>query len=207
MEDEVTETNDSISFPKGKPYCSLLNDLHYGTRRKRSTGLPSSCIGWVLSVYTFLVIIFVLVGATHGLGYLGSKAFKDRLDAGEIAVLVANILFFVYVEGYLGFYRSWAPVTANRCMLAGSLLCREQPIQSGFLILLSPLFALGYFWASKRRLVISYMLIVMIFLLAIGVRSLPQPWHAIAGNKVFNVSTRYMISMLTYLQTVVLQPV
>ena len=45
--------------------------------------------------------------------------------------------------------------------------------------LLAPFFAAGFFWACRRRLIISWVLVAFIIALVFAVQLLPQPWHAI----------------------------
>ena len=82
------------------------------------------------------------------------------------------ILWMLYMEGDKGFRRAFAPRVAARalCLAQGATWPQT---------LLAPAFCIGYFGASKRRVCASYLLTLMIIILVILVKQLPQPWRGL----------------------------
>ena len=87
-------------------------------------------------------------------------------------VLVGNILFMAYSEGYKGFQRGYAPRVAAR---ARHLLHSPKPLH----VMLAPLFCMGYFHTTKRRLISAYALTMGIMVLVFIFHHLGQPWRGI----------------------------
>lgn len=88
------------------------------------------------------------------------------------AILLLNVVFMAYSEGYKGFQKSYAPRLAARI--------RHLHDNPRFIYaLLAPLFGMGYFHSTRRRLITSYVLTLMIVVLVILVHQLPQPWRGI----------------------------
>ncbi len=87
-------------------------------------------------------------------------------------LLVLNVFFMAYMEGYKGFQKSAAPNVAARV--------RHLYLNPNLLhVVLSPLFCGSYFHATRARIKSRYILTVMIVLLIIGVGYLEQPWRGI----------------------------
>lgn len=101
----------------------------------------------------------------------------EPIEAGSLspwhwAVWIAWVAFSIYSEGYKGFYRNAAPrVVARGFHLAGE----TRPMRR----LLAPLFCMGLFGASRKRLIVSWSLYAGIVVLVIAVRQLSQPWRGI----------------------------
>lgn len=118
-------------------------------------------------------------GAITLLGFAVSRMVKQCLDAtnydthaGHIIVLLAWTFFMAYSEGYRGFQRGYSPRVAARALYLRqhSTLVR---------LLLAPLFCMGFFGAPLRRRITVVVLIVMIWLLVVAFRQLPQPWRGV----------------------------
>lgn len=88
------------------------------------------------------------------------------------AALVFSIGYMIYAEGYKGFHLAFAP----RVVLRANYL-RENPRTD--LVLLAPLFCMGYIHATRRRRLLSIGLTLMIIGFIIVARILPQPWRGI----------------------------
>ena len=83
-----------------------------------------------------------------------------------------NVGFMAYYEGYKGFQLAFAPRVAAR---ARYLAAKPNLVRS----LLAPLFVMGYFHATRRRLLVTYSLTAGIIVLIVIFRQLPQPWHGL----------------------------
>ena len=86
--------------------------------------------------------------------------------------LVLFVLYMAYAEGYRGFHQAFAPRVVVR---ADFLRRNSRPLLS----LLAPLFCMGYFHATRRRMITSFALTSAIVALVLLVRLMPQPWRGI----------------------------
>ena len=154
-------------------------DLRY---RTPLTHRPPGCAATATAVYAFALVLLVLAGATmqvllRGLAILEGK---DELNLVQDVVLGLAIFGFALV-GVFGFHRSWAPVTARRCFVAGYAV-NSRPCSCGSVATaaLAPLFAMGYMFAPRRRLLASYALTAFVAgaVLALTLY-VPAPWRQI----------------------------
>jgi len=97
-----------------------------------------------------------------------------------------------YSEGYKGFQLAFAPRVAAR-----SLHLSQHPTLTR--VLFAPLFVIGYFDATRRRMVASYLLTIMIILLIILVHQLQQPWRGIVDAGVVIGLGWGLVSMLYFI--------
>jgi hypothetical protein len=86
--------------------------------------------------------------------------------------LVSFVLYMAYAEGYKGFHKNFSPRIVAR---AGYLINRPDPL----LIFLAPLFCMGYFHATRKRIIISIAVTSAIVVLVLIVGFVPQPWRGI----------------------------
>jgi hypothetical protein len=126
------------------------------------------------------------IGAIWGLAGLsllfGSALFRLYPYAQELCgmsfewfhwvALVASLLFMGYAEGYKGFHLKFSPRVAAR-----ALYLKNNP--TVVRVLFAPLFCMGYFYATRKRKIVSYCLTAMIVGLIIWVKTLEQPWRGI----------------------------
>lgn len=89
----------------------------------------------------------------------------------HLAVAVANAAFMAYSEGYRGFQLGFSPRSAAR---AKWLAHHASPLTAA----LAPLFVMGYFGATRRRMIGIYALTAFIVVAIVLIHSLPQPWRA-----------------------------
>jgi hypothetical protein len=123
--------------------------------------------------------IWGLAGVTALLGYAVFRLSHVALDGLSLdlgwhhwALLVVNIAFMAYAEGVCGFQKRYSPRVVAR---AKHLLHSPRIVH----VLLAPLFCMGYFHTTRRRLVSAYVLTVVIALFVVGSRQLDQPWRGI----------------------------
>lgn len=127
-----------------------------------------------------------LVGAAWGLaGLTGLLVFAVYRLAGvvvaglewpwgwhHVAVAGVNAVFMAWSEGWRGFQQSFSPRVARRLRWL-----RNHP--STVRVAFAPLFAMGYFGATRARLIGIYALTGGIVVLIVVVHLLPQPWRAV----------------------------
>jgi len=115
------------------------------------------------------VIVFPIVR----LSPIAMEAISGGLNLLQWAVLVANIIFMAWSEGYKGFHRSFSPRVAARALY---LYRNKMPMGT---LLLAPFFCIGYFGATRRTRLVAWIGTSGIILLVLAVHQLNQPWRGI----------------------------
>ena len=94
-----------------------------------------------------------------------------RLDLTVLEWLeyLASVLLFGYVEGYKAFQLKFSPMCVQRALTLSSphRVCLHRA--------LAPFYAIGLLHASRRRLITSWSISLLVAMLVILVRSLPYP--------------------------------
>ena len=173
-----TTVADDLLSPTLKFPAHAFHNLVY-LRGALPASRPSGAAATGIALYAFVTIAFILFGAVAGVTAVGLRVREQSISLLQQLTLVLNLVFFVVVEGYLGFHRSWAPVTARRCFLAGFAAKVPSSASSTCAALFAPVFAMGFFFASRRRLIISYVLTFFIVGVVMAVKQSPSPWHEI----------------------------
>lgn len=131
-----------------------------------------------MSVWGVLGFAAVLVQAIVGLFPKAVQPIRDgSMSSFQIALYVAWVGFMIYSEGYKGFQKQLSPRMAVRSMYAAR---NPRPL----LVILAPLFCMGLFHATRRRLITSWVILIGVIVLVIGVRQLDQPWRGIIDGGV-----------------------
>ncbi len=91
-------------------------------------------------------------------------------EPGTVALYALCAGGMMYLEGYRGFQKRFSPRFAQRAMLI-----RSEPTLAR--VLGAPLYCMALFDAPRRRIITSWMLVVMIVALILVVRQLEQPWR------------------------------
>ena len=130
---------------------------------------PITFGGIVATVWGIGGLMLLLGFAIYRLTPYAIEALQMPLNWKHWLLLIANVLFMAYTEGYKGFQKSFSPRFAAR---AKFLLRETTPIRT----LLSPFFCMSYFGAPKRRMFTTSVLTVAIILFILSFRLIPQPW-------------------------------
>lgn len=139
-----------------------------------ATPRTSSHRPWGALAATWGVVGVVLLLA-RGIARLVPHALELRhvaLSFVSGAALVGWIVFMAYAEGYRGFQHGFSP----RVVARASELARQPTLVRG---LLAPFYCMSLFAAERRRMIVSWCLLVMIIGLIVGVSHLAQPWRGI----------------------------
>ena len=88
------------------------------------------------------------------------------------ALLVGNVVFMAHSEGYKGFQKAFSPRVAARTHY---LAAHPHWLRTLF----APLFCMGFFHATRKRMIVSYTLTVVLVGVILAVRQLDQPWRGI----------------------------
>ena len=142
----------------------MLSDL--------STESPRTTLGLVASAWGVVGFLLILIYAIYRLAEISADALSQPLAASHWGLLIANLIFMAYYEGYKGFQKSYSPRLAAR---AKHLQTNATPLQ----FLLAPLFCMSFFHAPRRRIIASLLLTLMIVVFVLSFRLLPQPWRGI----------------------------
>lgn len=96
----------------------------------------------------------------------------NQLGTFHWLVMIAWILINAYAEGYRGFHKRYSPRTVARAFY---LVDNPTPLR----VIFAPLFCMGLFGATRRVLISSYVVIVLVICLIIWIRMIDQPWRGI----------------------------
>ncbi len=119
-----------------------------------------------------LGVVLMLVYAIYRLFLHTMAAFEYELSLLQWLVLLVNIAFMAYSEGYKGFQLAFSPRVAARALY----LSKQANWLNG---ILAPLFCFGYFGTTRKRQLSAYILTVMVIILVILVSYVPQPWRGV----------------------------
>jgi hypothetical protein len=129
-------------------------------------------VGIVGAIWGIGGMLFLLSSAIFRLGKLTLDAFAYDLSWYHWLVLVANLIFMAYSEGYKGFQKSFSPRLAAR---ARHLRNHPRLLH----VFLAPFFCAGFFCTTRRRQLGVVILTLGIVVLILIVHRLPQPWRGI----------------------------
>jgi hypothetical protein len=119
-----------------------------------------------------LGVISLLGFSVVRLSHIAVTFFDYPVTLWHWVALVLWVAFMAYSEGYKGFQLAFAPRVAARLHW---LSHNPKPV----LMLLAPLFAMGFIYASRKRMLISYIIVAMVLVFIAIAEVLPAPWRAI----------------------------
>jgi hypothetical protein len=125
------------------------------------------------TLWGILGISFIFVGTIARVLPYSIEALRSSLHLFEWLVLIVWCIFMLVAEGYRGFQKQFSPRVAARA----AYLLNEKPQLVD--IIFSPLFFMGYFHATRKRVISTWSLTFGIILLVIIVRHTMQPWRGI----------------------------
>ncbi|MCY3839930.1 MAG: hypothetical protein OXH09_14970 [Gammaproteobacteria bacterium] len=134
-------------------------------------GRQTEILGIVGAAWGLAGLIALLVFAVYRLGGVVAAGLEHPWAWQHVAVAAGNAVFMAWSEGLRGFQRSFSPRVAARLRWL-----RGHP--SAVPVVFAPLFAMGYFGATRERLIGIYALTAGIAVLIVVVHMLPQPWRA-----------------------------
>lgn len=153
------------------------------------SGRRTEILGVVGAAWGLAGLIGLLVFAVYRLGGVVVAGLEYPWAWQHVAVAVGNAAFMAWSEGLRGFQRSFSPRVAARLRW----LLRHP---SAVPVVFAPLFAMGYFRATRQRLIGIYALTAGIVVLIVVVHLLPQPWRAVLDIGVVLGLTWGMVSTL-----------
>lgn len=129
-------------------------------------------LGLLAVIWGFFGISFIFGNAIVRLGAIGFDTFLFSLSWYHWIALAVSVLFMGFAEGYKGFQRGYSPRVAARLLF---LRDNVTPVR----FILAPLFCMGFFDIKRKRMIVSYCLLLGILLLVQLVHMLEQPWRGI----------------------------
>ena len=136
-------------------------------------------------------VSLLLAFAVYRLSLITVDAFNYSFQWYHWMVLIANTLFMAHSEGYKGFQKSFSPRVAAR---ARYIKFNPRPWN----VVLAPLFCMGYFFATRRRLIVAYLMTLGIVILIIIFNQISQPWRGILDAGVVVGLSWGIISIVVY---------
>lgn len=133
---------------------------------------PKSLWGILGALWGVAGVSALLIWAIYRLSYVAAEAFTHSLNAIHWVFLIGFLLLMLYSEGWRGFYRAFSPRTAAR---ARYIMFHP----NRWRVLLAPLFCMCFFGATRKRMIVAYVLNFSILFLVICIRFVPQPWRGL----------------------------
>ena len=131
---------------------------------------PASLAGMFGAVWGLAGVTALLAYAVYRLTGMTLAGFALELDWRHWTLLIVNTLFMAHAEGYRGFQKGYSPRVVAR---ARHLINEPTPLR----VILAPLFVMGYFTTTRRRLISTYLLTIMIIGFIIVLQQISQPWR------------------------------
>lgn len=155
-----------------RPFAAPEHDAVQGPKVwSRAMVVPRSA-GQVGAVWGVLGVLAILLHAVSRLVPVAIDALAMPLSNLHHLGVLASLVLIGYSEGYRGFQRQFSPrVIARARYLA------EHPSLAR--VAFAPLFCMGFFHATRRRLLTSWLVAFGIVCLVIAIRWAPQPWRGI----------------------------
>lgn len=135
-------------------------------------GLMRSWFGSLGAAWGVTGVVALLGFAIVRLAPMAEAALAKPLTPLQWLGLGLSLIFFGYTEGYRAFQLQFAPRVVAR---AFSLIERPSAVR----VALAPAFAMGYFGATRKRLIVSWALTAGIVVLVKLVGLVGQPWRGI----------------------------
>jgi len=133
---------------------------------------------WLIALWGIAGVLLLLAQAITRLTPLALEPVLDgSLGPLEWTLYGGWVALNAYAEGYRGFQKGFAPRVVARALYAGR---HPQPLR----VVLAPLFCMGLFGATRRRLIASWVILLMVVTLVTAMRFVPQPWRGIVDGGV-----------------------
>lgn len=137
---------------------------------------------WIAYYWALLGVIGLLASAIWRLTPRVVELADVALGPLHWLALAVFTPYMAYAEGYKGFHLNFAPRVVARALYLRERQSRHT--QAGALpeflaTLLAPAFCMGYFHATRRRMLVSWLVSSAIVMLVLAVSRTPQPWRGI----------------------------
>ena len=150
-----------------------------------------SALGNIAAFWGLLGVILLLGAAVYRLSFWAIDAFNYPFSLLQWVIFVGYAIFMAISEGYKGFQKGFSPRVAAR-----ALYLSKNPSPKRFIF--APLFCMGFFGATRKRKITTWILTLTIIGLIIIIKLLPQPWRGIIDFGVVLGLTWGLISLILY---------
>ena len=118
------------------------------------------------SIWGVTGVIYILAKPLQKLSNTAIIPFQNPniLTPSQWMLYVASCTFMGYVEGYKSFQKKFAPLVVKRSFTLNQ--------STGVKVLLAPLYCIGLFGATKKRMIVSWSLLFGISILSYSVKLL-----------------------------------
>ena len=118
-------------------------------------------------------VVLLSMAISRMLGHV-LEAFLGDYQLGIWHYLIGGVwLFFMaYSEGYKGFQKGYSPRVASRALYLRDKCTWQR-------LILAPLFVLGFINSTKRRKITIFVLLIVISLIVMFFKHIPQPWRGV----------------------------
>jgi len=127
---------------------------------------------WLTVLWGLGGVLLMLVRAISRLAPHAVDALGMPLDPVHVLFAVVWVAFMAIAEGYRGFQQRFVPMAVAR---AFHLADHPHTLR----LVLAPLFCMGFFHGTARRLHVTWGLTLMIVALVALLRVTPQPWRGL----------------------------
>mgnify|MGYP001269411197 FL=1 len=132
----------------------------------------------LLATWGVVCVLALLGNALYRLTPLAIEPWVEgQMSLWQKAVFVVWAVINAYTEGYRGFHQRFSPRVVGRAFHLGE---NPRPLDVVFAL---P-FVMSLYHAQKRQRMISWTFIVVLTLVILAVRALPQPWRGIIDGGV-----------------------
>lgn len=133
---------------------------------------PRTPASVAIATWGVLGVVAFLISAIVRLTPLAIEPLETGMTGLQWSLYVGWSLFNGYAEGYKGFQRAFVPRVVARAFY---LARNPRPLH----LVLAPVFCMGLFHATRKRLMLSWGIVIGVTLLVALVRGLEQPWRGI----------------------------
>lgn len=149
-------------------------------------------LGTLGQVWGVVGVLCLLGSAVYRLTPYAIDALSSPLTTVQWVLLVIYVAFMAHAEGYKGFQKQFSPRVVARARWLG-----DHPTL--LRVALAPAFCMGLFHATRKRLIVSWVISAMVITLILLVKLLDQPWRGIVDAGVVVGLTWGIIALLAWL--------
>ena len=151
---------------------------------KMDYGPPHKIYSVLFWLWALCFWVSMFIGALHGLVMKGPVELYRKREVWENEeilkwwgwlILAIILLFFAYSEGYRGFQCAWSPMLVKRAYHFSSVSIpvynwtKNTYIDRTIDFILAPILSAGHICGTRRRLILSWSITIMVVLLIVGV--------------------------------------
>jgi hypothetical protein len=144
------------------------------TEMKESPGLA----GQLLAAWGVLGVLMLTGNAIRRLMPIALQPFyTGDLSAPQWALYAGWALFMAYAEGYKGFHQKFSPLVVKRAFT----LDKNRSILN---VIFAWAYSMGLFFATRKRMIVSWSISAGVMALVMLVKNLAHPWRSIVDGGV-----------------------